>query len=282
MKTTFSNNEIFHIYAQQNQKQGFGSTTQFYNNEAYSYSLKVGNIQKDYIFIYNKRYSNTTSKHISLLVRATSNYKQIYVPIPEQPQSVVNMQYFKDAIKDLEFKLVTARKKENYYNMIEKEKENADALMNALITLNIETSSEFQEIYKEISKKEIDATYLVKIQEARKKEQIKLANAKVEEIKAFRNFEIAGIYLGSEQYLRVNKETKQLETSKNVKVSLSKALYLFNMYKQFLIGAVDKNALVGAKIDYYTINAVDKKGIQIGCHYISKKELFNVLNNLEG
>jgi hypothetical protein len=204
------------------------------------------------------------------------------VPIPERPQSVVNMQYFKDAIKDLEFKLVAARKKEKYYALIEKEKENADALMNALITLNIETSSEFQEIYKEISKKEIDATYLVKIQEARKKEQIKLANAKVEEIKAFRNFEIAGIYLGSEQYLRVNKETKQLETSKNVKVSLSKALYLFNMYKQFLIGAVDKNALVGAKIDYYTINAVDKKGIQIGCHYISKKELFNVLNNLEG
>ena len=85
MKTVFSSNyDAIHAFAQQNQYEGRNQTRSvfFYDNKIYSYGhhyLLGEFIDKDTIVINDKGYSNSTSKHISILIGATSQYKQYFL-----------------------------------------------------------------------------------------------------------------------------------------------------------------------------------------------------------
>ena len=81
MRKRLSNNsEVYHVYAQQNQPEGYNGNCSFNNNLAYSYNQCIGNIQGDYIFLINWNYSNTTSKHNNDLLRAS------FCPISSKPR----------------------------------------------------------------------------------------------------------------------------------------------------------------------------------------------------
>ena len=83
MKTIFNNKEIMQIFNEQKQSEGKNSSGSiyFYDNKIYSYGshyLLGEFIDKDTIIINDYGYSNTTSKHISLLRIATENKKQFF------------------------------------------------------------------------------------------------------------------------------------------------------------------------------------------------------------
>ena len=86
MKTVFTNSEIVHVFNEQNQFEGRTSngSMYFYNNKIYSYGshyLLAEFLDNNTILINDKGYSNTTSKHISLITLATRNRKQYFIVI---------------------------------------------------------------------------------------------------------------------------------------------------------------------------------------------------------
>ena len=94
MKTVFSSNyDVIHAFAQQNQYEGRNQTQSvfFYNNKIYSYGhhyLLGEFIDKNTIVINNKGYSNSTSKHISILIGATRQYKQYFLTMNKIVQTI--------------------------------------------------------------------------------------------------------------------------------------------------------------------------------------------------
>ena len=93
MKTVFTNNEIVHVFNEQNQNEGRTSngSMYFYNNEIYSYGshyLLGEFLDNNTILINDKGYSNTTSKHISLL---DNDYK--FPLLQYQPCSFFTLNY---------------------------------------------------------------------------------------------------------------------------------------------------------------------------------------------
>jgi len=113
MKKVFSNSEIMHIFNLQEQINGRTSNFNIYfeYNKIYSYGSHylLGEILKNgNIIINNKGYSNTTSKHISLLTSATRNRKQ-YFTEQIKTQAVLN------TLKEYINKLPRATKNKDYY-----------------------------------------------------------------------------------------------------------------------------------------------------------------------
>ena len=83
----------------------------FYNDKIYSYGshyLLAEFLDSNTILINDKGYSNTTSKHISLVTSATRNRKQYF--INKTDYKIVNQN-----IKECLNKLVKARKTKEFY-----------------------------------------------------------------------------------------------------------------------------------------------------------------------
>jgi hypothetical protein len=119
MKKVFQNtSEVVHVFAQRSQWQGTNQSRSiyFYDNKIYSYGshyLLGEFINKDTIIINDFGYSVTTSKHISELINATSQYKRFYT-------SSIDIKYIETEINAFLKCLTNARKPEIYISNITK------------------------------------------------------------------------------------------------------------------------------------------------------------------
>jgi hypothetical protein len=117
MRTVFNNNyDCVHTFAQQTQSEGKTSNRNlFFEHDkiySYGYHYELGRFLDDKtILINDKGYSVSTRKHISLLIGATSQYKQYYTT-----ETDVNLVY--QRIMYLRDKLSKARKPQMYINEI--------------------------------------------------------------------------------------------------------------------------------------------------------------------
>jgi hypothetical protein len=268
MKTVFSNSEIMHVFAQRTQSEGKTSNrTVFFNgNKIYSYGYHylLGEfLDYNTILINDKGYSKTTSKHISHLRQAVSQYKRFYITETDE-------NYLLEKLNSELVKLTLARKPEIYLNSI-----------NYLFS----KYCEFQEfkklpINKEIKKIHKTAnnganleTYkkFIKAKEAKeKREKLKKFNAIY---KDFKNYETDRIYKGLTgfDYLRISKDKLYIETSQQIQIEIDEAKKIAKAIKLGL-------NIVGQKLKYYTINRFDKNGLVAGCHNIPKTEIDYILN----
>lgn len=273
MKTVFSSpTDVIHLFAQRSQDNAKCSNVFFYGDKIYSYGYhylmgefitnKEGQIA---IMINNSGYSRTTAKHVSYLSSATRQYKQFFTIYCDSKQVL-------QQLESLMQKLGNAKKPQKYIS----EALNILEHFNEFLTWfgrsydsfskeNLQKIRKIEKLFKASPGKESAEQY------AKKKAAAQKALDKKEFLKSlqkFQNFEINYINHNSfnnEDYLRINKEIGNIETSQGVKVPIKEAQTLYKLIKE-------GKDIKGLIISNYTVISLNGT-LQIGCHRINRKNM---------
>lgn len=271
MKTVFSNTETIHTFAQQTQYEGRNSTnTIFFKGDSiysYGHHYLLGRfLDPNTILINDTGYSNTTSKHISMLVGATSQYKQYY-------KTQADLKIVCSRVTQLKEKLSKARKPQIYLNEI-------FGLWNSLNTFINErklTEKKKEKEYKDLKKfvqslENVETLKELKDwgKEQQRKKKLKEQRDLKEKLQKFLAYEINYFKIGCCDYLRLSKCNEFIETSQGVKIELNEA----KRYLKLLQSGIQMR---GEKIGYYTTLSFDKL-LKIGCHNIQKDQIKYISN----
>lgn len=282
MKTKFSNSEICHVFAQQQQEIGeacniFMKNDNFKNNYAnkiYSYGyhyLLAEFINSNTVLINNKGYSNSTSKHISLIIGATRQYKQFFTMNCD-----IDLVY--NQIMTNKNKLARANKPELYIDPIFR-------LYNSIIDYytyinklsHLKKHGYFKEIKKLVDALNTDSEGLkeklnkLAIDKAKKQARKDKKELK-EKLVKFTSFDINSFRIGNFDYLRISKDKTQIETSQQIKIDIDKCKLLYKLIKA-------GKDIKGYKLDYYTVISINGS-LKIGCHNIHRNEINRIANLL--
>ena len=276
MKKVFSNtSEVVHVFAQQTQSEGRNGTSSIYfrDNRIYSYGshyLLGEFINSETIIINDFGYSVTTSKHISELINATSQYNQFFT-------SSIDIKHIQTEINYNLEKLAKAKKPEIYISNITSLESNLTKWVDYCKENKIKkehfykynfvvNKSNYK--YKKIVKTAnslLTAETIEKIKEKGKKDAIKQKAKDKRELKTkiakFNTYEIDRFKIGEFDYLRLSQNGEFVETSQNIRIEKSDAKKLYFSIK-------NNFNIIGNKIGYYTINKIDNKALTVGCHKI--------------
>tara|TARA_R100000655_G_scaffold62014_2_gene100466 strand:+ start:1841 stop:2668 length:828 start_codon:yes stop_codon:yes gene_type:complete len=274
MKTVFTNSEIVHEFNLQEQSYGRTSNSSMYfeYKKIYSYGshyLLGEFIDDNTIMINDTGYSNTTSKHISLLRNATRDKRQFF--ITETKRDLVL-----NELKDLLNKLTRTRLKADYY------KSTIDRLFKSYFEYidftktrtKAKKSKEHREIlklYTEFYSNSDDLLQVIK--EQQKKEKEKNQKEVQKKLKKWRSFEINWFSNPtSKDFLRVDKANNIIETSQGVKIPVEEGKRLLKL--------IDLKKIVGERVDNkYIVKALNGV-LKVGCHNITMKEINNIKKQL--
>ena len=273
MKTTFSSpTDVIHLFAQRTQDHAKCANVFFDGDKIYSYGFhylmgefitnKKGDIA---IMINNSGYSNTTAKHVTHLSAATRQYKQFYTMYCDSKQVL-------QKLENLLQKLGNAKKPEKYIN----EALNILDYFNDFLSWygksydsfskeNLKKIRKIEKLFKASPGKESAEQY------AKKKAAAQKTSDKKDFLKSlqkFQNFEINHISHNSfnkEDFLRINTQSGNVETSQGVKVPIKEAQTLYKMIKA-------GKDIKGVKISNYTVISLNGT-LKIGCHHINRKNM---------
>ena len=273
MKKVFSSNyDCVHTFAQQTHPEGRNQSrsTFFEGNKIYSYGYhyELGRFLDDKtILINDEGYSNSTAKHITLLVGATSQYKQYY-------KTKTNISIVYRDIMYLKKKLSKARKPQMYISQIYSLWNSLNEYINERNQKQITKYKEYKELKKFVNSLQ-DETSIKDLrnwakEEAKKKKE-KEQKQLTENLAKFREYKKDYFRIGSKDYLRLSKCAQYVETSQGVKIDIDEAKRYLKLLKS---GAMMR----GAKIGNYTTISFDKL-LRIGCHNIDKEQI-NYINQL--
>ena len=274
MKTVFTNSEIVHEFNLQEQSYGRtpNSSMYFEYKKIYSYGshyLLGEFIDDNTIMINNTGYSNTTSKHISLLRNATRDKRQFF--ITETKRDLVL-----NELKDLLNKLTRTRLKADYY------KSTIDRLFTSYFEYidftktrtKAKKNKEHREILKLYTEFYASTEDLLQvIQEQQKKEKEKNQKEVQKKLKKWRLFETNWFSNPTNKdFLRVDKANNIIETSQGVKIPVEEGKRLLKL--------IDLKKIVGERVDNkYIVKALNGV-LKVGCHNITMKEINNIRKQL--
>lgn len=294
MKTKFNNSELTHVWANQTQTHGTGCNMFFEYGSIYSYGyhfklaqhMTNHNGQKCVLFN-DKHYSNTTSKHQSLVWRSIPanvhffKVKTIFEDINTASNAhLENLNNYLEHAEESKKKAITATKLKNGF--IEQTKIAIGVFENYKAFFSLEgLVFEYQTInkrYAEILEWLIDyqnskefKQWQIKQEENKKKAEAKALIEAKEKIEAFRQFKISSIWANLGHYLlRYNKESQMVETSGGVKIH---GLIFIKAYNRLISGELKQ----GQHVDKYTFNGVDNDIVSVGCHKIPMAEIKNIV-----
>lgn len=275
MKKVFRNtDEVIHVFAQRTQYEGRNQSGNifFYRDKIYSYGhhYLLGQFLDDKTILINDRgYSRTTSKHISKLSYATSQYRRFYL-------TEVDVDLVYKQVNDLLKKIEGARKpqtKQAYINEVSylahRMKQYHTFLNMSKIKGDEDRTNKYNSIlnYAKIVK---DETLLIDLE--RELNFVKRQTRHFNKHKA--QEQITKFYEGSINYLnniphallRLSKEGDTIETSRGANVPLNQAKILYHRIKA-------GKCIKGFKIGYYTTIGIKDDTIKIGCHDIKLDEV---------
>jgi hypothetical protein len=296
MRTKFSNSELTHIWANQTQTHGKGSNMFFEYDSIYSYGYHFKLAQhitnkdgKKCVFLNDRSYSNTTSKHQRLVWRsipANVEFFKVQTFFNDiENSSTAHLENLKSYLvyaKDSQAKTLTATKLKNGY--IEQTKILIDIFEKYVSFFGL---SEFLWEYKTLQNRyneltnwifeyqnseEFKTWQIKKAENEKKAEQKRLEKAK-DDILQFRSFKISSIYNLGTYFLRYNKETDNIETSGGVKMSKNVFLSAYNRFKNNVLQ-------VGQHVGDFTYNGIKDGFLSVGCHKISIDEVENLVHIL--
>jgi hypothetical protein len=300
MKTKFNNSELTHVWANQTQSHGTGSNMFFEHQTIYSYGYHfklaqfVNNKEGQRCVLINlKSYSNTTSKHQSLVWRAIPQnvpfFKVVSFFNDIDASSTAHKENLTHYINEAE-RLQGLTKRANKLKMgyLSQLKNEIDLFDKYVLFFGLDNLKKFNPIsgqgltikerYELINcfiwayenSNELKA-WKIKQEENKKKAEAKAIIDAKEKIEAFREFKISSIYANLGHYLlRFNKETEKVETSGGVKIS--KDLFL-SAYQRL----INNELLKGQHVDSYTFNGVDGDIVSVGCHKIPMTEIQTIV-----
>lgn len=283
MKKVFTNSEIVHVYAQQTQTEGRTSAGNifFYDTKIYSYGYhyKLAEIiENNTIIINNSGYSNSTAKHINLITNATRQYNQFFY-------SDICLNNVYDSIISASKKIITARFKERYANLIISKFENLINFGNEfnkvvkqnnytqdsfLTLIELKQNEQFQEIEKIYSEIVKDKDKFIEAGRERDKKQKEKEEKEFKiNLDKFFNYEINYITKKTnEDFLRISKDKTQIETTQGVKIDIQEAKNLYLMIQQ-------GKDIKGLRISNFTIISINGT-LKIGCHHINIKNVHEI------
>lgn len=269
MKKVFSTSfDVIHVYAQRTQEEGRSRNCYFYGDKIYSYGSHyllgefITNKDNELAIIINDEgYSSTTSKHISEITGATSQYKQFFTK--QIKEKLVN-----STLSDLRNKLPRANKKHKYIKealvLIRKYDE-------FILWKGINYDQDIQE-YKDFFSSEECLKILELGSEKDKLAEIALQEKIQKDIEddlvKFYNYEINSVFRTPNSYLRLSLDKKYVETSQHVKIPIKEATVLYKMI------LADKD-IKGYNIEGYTVIGINGH-LKVGCHNIPRAEVDRV------
>jgi len=271
MKTVFTNSEICHVFNEQKQQTGRTSnrTIFFENNKIYSYGYHylLGEfIDENTIVINNKGYSNTTSKHISILINATRDKKQFFIEQVDTKRAYENLTNWLN-------KLPRATSYKDIYmfqidNTLQKYFEFLEYTKKDISICDKETHEKIVDLKNSFYSNLDNLQETIKDQQKRQKE--KENNAIKENLIKWKNNEIN--YFKNKtgkDYLRLNGEN--IQTSQNVRISINEAKRLLQL--------IDAKNIIGQRVDERFIVKSFDNILKVGCHNIDINEI-NYIKNL--
>jgi hypothetical protein len=272
MRKVVSPQDVAHLFATQSQPEARTSSGSlyFYNDKIYSYGSHfciVKFVDSKTLLFTERRYSNSTAKHINYVYHATSHIDKIWCAYPDGTHEQ-NFNYWLNEAEGITTKLKNARKPEIYILELERVKEKANKYANYF---GIELPLTLEKVLSITDKAEV-VEYLESKQKLIDAENKRIAkeNAKkhAEELKKWRVFEKQTLYL-RDGFDYIRKDEENFQTSQGVKIPIAVGLRFYNNIS---------NAKVGDKFLDYTINEVTKTHIGIGCHKITFKEIKNAIS----
>ena len=273
MKTTFqSPTDVIHLFAQRCQDYAKCTNVFFDGNRIYSYGYHylmgefITNKKGDLaIMINNSGYSVTTGRHISILSAATRQYKQFYTMYCDSRQVLRQL----DSLLQ---KLGNAKKPQKYISEALNILDHFNEFLSwygkpydSFSKENLKKIRKIEKLFEASPGKESAEQY------AKKKAAAQKASDKKDFLKSlqkFKNFEINYISHNSfnkEDFLRINKQSGNIETSQGVKVPIKEAQTLYKMIKA-------GKDIKGFRISNYTVISLNGV-LQVGCHRINRKNM---------
>lgn len=246
----------------------------------------TGKDGKKAILFTTRTYSNTTSKHLYTVRSAISHMDTIYCEhVPSGNWSVdhdKNFYAWEQEIKNIALNLPRATKPEKYIVQINQVLNSVKAYaeffgvkpkaeQKKFFALPIEKLTKMSEAGAElIRKRKVEAKEYAKKQaeERAKREEERTA----EQLIAFRKFERDDVRTNNNTaFLRFNKKTKRIETSKGVEIPQEVGRRFYKWVKSTVaMGGCNGNCEM--EILSYKVRAVNAQEMQIGCHTIAMSE----------
>lgn len=224
------------------------------------------------ILITQKKYSKSTSAHITLVRQASRHIQQISVPNPDWPVDELFEKWY-NTIKGIAGSLANARNPAKYILEIQQvygeAKRYAD-FFGCEIPEVLQQAGEIKNLgqYNEVIQKE---TQLRKAQAKREKAEA-LRIQKIH-LKRWRTFQTNYITTADGyDYLRYDKATERLETTQRVEIPLE----IGKQFYAVVMATIAKGGCTDCKLrlmDRYDVLAIKKDFIKVGCHKISLKEI---------
>lgn len=276
MKTTFSNSQLSHVWANQLQSFGKGSNMHFEGNTIYSYGshyeiaqvIASPNCTKVY-FVNSNGYSNTTAKHTRHVVNAIPDYFPSFnVPFKNNKFSI---DYLPEIIDNMMMQgkkyltqQINARTYFGYFSSASQLFEDVDLICELFDLPKPKLPDNYLDA-------QIKAQHLRETQNEREeKKAAKELQKSLELLTKWLNHEYNGTLYNIPVHLRVSNDGKLIETTKGAKVQMSEALRLLSKLRN----GEDVN---GYKIDGFTVIENNSDRVKIGCHEIS----WNIINQLK-
>lgn len=287
MKTIFTNSELPHIWARQSQDEGKTSNRNLYfkGGKIYSYGSHfcIANIIKPGIVLFtNRKYSVSTSAHVSACSSACSHMEQIIVAYPDGYLSD-NLKAFTSEISSALEIISNPRKKAETKERAKGELSSIVARVYRYLEATGQTVSKKlrdDEVRKEFllhleaAKNEQAAMSLqLKLQrrEAQKQKEIDKKNAaaleeqkqKLLKWRRGANVSVSQFYNVDQVFLRA--KDNEIQTSKGARVLLKSGQALYAAIKA-------GRDVKGYDIDGYTVISLNGV-LKIGCHEIQRSEI---------
>lgn len=285
MKQIFSADDVAHKWANKHQDRARNSGGNFYFtlNTIYSYgdhfpiAKHVQNKKGENAVLFtNRKYSNTTAKHLCWTRQACSHLNVIYcerVPAGNDPiDHNKNFGAWVYDIHQIAANLPRAKKPEIYISGINGL---LDQVKKYCEFFGIKPKAEYNKVFtmpvqgfKEMAEKAVKKA--AKLKAEREKNEKKRIEQELEEFRAFESKHVNTS--DNTAYLRYNTKTKRIETSKGVEIprEIGRRFYMW-MIDVVTTGGCNGNC--EQTILTYKVKAVSKTELQVGCHTISMVEI---------
>lgn len=251
----------------------------FEGAEIYSYgrhfliARHVKNAAGEHAVLFTERtYSRTTSKHVSMVSRASSHLNKLFVPDPALTKGEL-FDSWHSSIITIAHHLEQARRPAKYLLEIQRVFSEAQRYagffgyeLPALLVEagHIQNQSQF-------------AGHLERERDLRERaaarERKKRVEAQKAKLKDWRNFKACSVgTVDGFDYLRLNKENGQVETTQGVEFPLEAGHQLYRL-------VLERNSKGGCSgcgetfLGRYTITEINNAFIRVGCHKVSLKEI---------
>lgn len=276
MKKVFNSaSDVAHAFALQEQSEGRNSSRSFYfeGDSLYSYGRHfciARFISEDTVLFTERKYSNSTAKHINHAWRALRHKNLVQCPYPDGTYHD-NFDCWERQVNGILAQKTKARCPENYIIQIGYVRGRVIRYCDAR---QIEMSDTLRELFAPYTNDVIiQASEKMrekdKAREEKKRAKMELEHAK--QLTEFRNGTRNNIYarIGVDY---VRRDVENFITSQGVRVPIAVGETFYRLLKA---GKVS----VGDKLDRYTVGSIEPDMIRIGCHNITMEEIENAVSS---